>query len=125
MSKSRGSAVSPSAGANFCFLCFSIDNDILNLMDEVNVDEFLMEASNAIDDPDKLSQYIREKTIIAIERFLVSALARSWIYVKILFHLRLTCLLNRITYQRCQSQSRNVNLVTVGFFLAMDMMEEA
>ena len=41
-------------------------------MDEVNVDEFLKEASNAIDDPEKLFQYIREKATIAIERFLVS-----------------------------------------------------
>jgi hypothetical protein len=40
-------------------------------MDEVNVDEFLREASSAIDDRDKLFQYIREKAIIAIERFLV------------------------------------------------------
>jgi hypothetical protein len=41
-------------------------------MDEVNVSEFLREASSAIDDPEKLSQYIREKATIAIERFLVS-----------------------------------------------------
>lgn len=41
-------------------------------MDEVNLDEFLREMSDAIDDPDKFSQYIREKATIAVERFLVS-----------------------------------------------------
>jgi hypothetical protein len=41
-------------------------------MDEVNLDEFLREAANAIDNPDQLAQYIREKSTIAIERFLVS-----------------------------------------------------
>lgn len=51
----------------------SIEDDILNLMDEVNLDEFLREMSDAIDDPEKLSLYIREKTTIAVERFLVSA----------------------------------------------------
>lgn len=40
-------------------------------MDEVNLDEFLREAASAIDNPDKLAEYIREKATIAIERFLV------------------------------------------------------
>lgn len=47
-------------------------------MDEVNLDEFLREASNAIDDPDTLSQYIREKAVIALERFLVSCATQSF-----------------------------------------------
>jgi chemotaxis regulatin CheY-phosphate phosphatase CheZ len=50
----------------------SIEDDILNLVDEVDVDEFLKEASEAIEDAEKLSEFIREKTTIAIERFLVS-----------------------------------------------------
>ena len=54
-------------------LLHSIEDDILNLMDEVNLDEFLRETSDAIDDPEKFSQYIREKATIAIERFLVSS----------------------------------------------------
>jgi hypothetical protein len=41
-------------------------------MDEVDLDEFLKEAADAIEDADKLSEFIREKAIIAIERFLVS-----------------------------------------------------
>jgi hypothetical protein len=49
----------------------SIDDDILNLMDEVDLDEFLKEASDALDDPEHLSNFIREKVTIAIERFLV------------------------------------------------------
>lgn len=55
-------------------LQISIDDDILNLMDEVNLDEFLKEAASAIDNPDMLAEYIREKATIAIERFLVSCL---------------------------------------------------
>lgn len=48
----------------------SIDKDILKLVDEMNLDEFLKEISEAIDDPEKLSQYVREKATIGIERFL-------------------------------------------------------
>ena len=50
----------------------SIDDDILNLMDEVELDRLLKEASEAIDDADKLAAFIREKAAAAIERFLVS-----------------------------------------------------
>ena len=49
----------------------SIDDDILNLMDEVELDKLLKEASEAIDDAERLSSFIREKTSAAIERFLV------------------------------------------------------
>lgn len=48
----------------------SIDDDILQLMDEVELDKFLREASEAIDDADKLSDFIRENLSTAIERFL-------------------------------------------------------
>jgi hypothetical protein len=44
----------------------------LKLIDEVDLDDFLKEASEAIDDADKLSQFLREKATIAVERFLVS-----------------------------------------------------
>jgi hypothetical protein len=43
-------------------------------MDEVDVDEFLKEASEAIDDPETLAQFLREKATIAVERFLVRPL---------------------------------------------------
>ena len=39
-------------------------------MDEVDLDEFLKEASAAMDDPDKLTHFIREKATIAVQRFL-------------------------------------------------------
>lgn len=39
-------------------------------MDEVDLDEFLKEASSAMDDPDKLTQFIREKATVAVQRFL-------------------------------------------------------
>jgi hypothetical protein len=56
----------------------SIDDDILNLMDEVNIDEFLRESASVIDDPDKLAQYLRDKATVAIERFLVSIFSKMW-----------------------------------------------
>ena len=39
-------------------------------MDEVNLDEFLKEVTEALDDPEKFAQYVREKTTVAVERFL-------------------------------------------------------
>lgn len=48
----------------------SIDADILNLVDELNVDEFVKEASVALEDEDLLRQFIKEKTTTAIERLL-------------------------------------------------------
>jgi len=48
----------------------SIEDDILNLVDEIDIDSFLREAALSLDDPEKLSDFIREKTTIAIERFL-------------------------------------------------------
>lgn len=53
----------------------SIDDDILNLMDEVDIEEILKEASEAMDDPDGLAAFFKEKATIAIERFLVSMTA--------------------------------------------------
>jgi hypothetical protein len=41
-------------------------------MDEVDLDELLREASEALEDTEKLAGFIREKATIAIERFLVS-----------------------------------------------------
>ena len=48
----------------------SIDDDILNLMDEVDMDELLREASEAMVDSDRLANFIRDKSTIAIQRFL-------------------------------------------------------
>jgi hypothetical protein len=36
-------------------------------VDEVDIDEFLKEASDAVEDPEKLSEFIKEKATIAIE----------------------------------------------------------
>ena len=49
---------------------FSIDDDILNLVDEINIDEFIKEASVALEDDALLRDFIKEKATIAIERFL-------------------------------------------------------
>ena len=48
----------------------SIDDDILNLVDEVDVDEFVKEASVALEDDNLLRQFIREKATIMVERLL-------------------------------------------------------
>ena len=50
----------------------SLDDDILKLMDEVELESFLKEASEAIDDAGKLAEFIRDKATMAIERFVVS-----------------------------------------------------
>jgi hypothetical protein len=59
----------------------SIEDDILNLVDEVDLHEFLKEASEAIEDAEKLSEFIREKVTIAIERFLVSLLKSIYVWI--------------------------------------------
>lgn len=64
----------------------SIDDDILNLIDEVDIDEFLKEAAKVIEDADRLTDFVREKSTIAIERFLVSS---SIMYPPIISLLRL------------------------------------
>lgn len=48
----------------------SIDDDILNLIDEVDLEEFLKEASDAIVDADVFADFVREKATVAVERFL-------------------------------------------------------
>ena len=55
----------------------SIDEDLLNLVDELDIDSFLKEASEAIDDPDRLAEFIQEKATVAVERFLVRLLRTS------------------------------------------------
>ena len=42
----------------------------MKLIDEVNLDEFLKEASDAIVDADRFTDFVREKATVAIERFL-------------------------------------------------------
>ena len=42
----------------------------MNLVDDINIDEFVKEASVALEDETKLREFIKEKSIIAIERFL-------------------------------------------------------
>jgi hypothetical protein len=49
---------------------FSIDDDILKLVDELNIDEFVKEASVALEDDALLRQFFKDKATIAIERFL-------------------------------------------------------
>ena len=53
-------------------------------MDEVEIDKLLKEASEAIDDADKLAAFIREKAASAVERFLVSHLLKFYLDLKFL-----------------------------------------
>jgi len=48
----------------------TIDNDILNLMDEFNFDLFLKEITDVIGDSEKSMAYITERSAILVERFL-------------------------------------------------------
>jgi len=50
----------------------SLDDDILNLLDEVDLDELLNEMSVAILDKEKFSKFLIEKSREAVNRFLVS-----------------------------------------------------
>lgn len=51
----------------------------MNLIDEVDLEEFLKEAADAIEDVDRLTGFVREKATIAIERFLVSLFFHSFV----------------------------------------------
>ena len=50
----------------------SIDEDILNLIDEVDLEQELKEIGEALADVDKFPGYVREKSSKAISNFLVS-----------------------------------------------------
>ena len=79
-------------------------------MDEVDIDEFLKEAAMAIDDAEKLSEFIREKATIAIERFLVSLKKDARIRASQVSSSNapnISCSL-RITYRKCPFQLKNV-----------------
>ena len=53
------------------FLSISIDDDILNLVDDIDVDAFVKEASVSLEDEKLLRKFIKEKATIMVERFLV------------------------------------------------------
>ena len=78
----------------------------MNLMDEVDLDEFLKEASKAIDDADNLSLFIQEKATTAIERFLVSPTK----CVALIMTRQCADILRfqRIIFRKCLSQLRSV-----------------
>jgi len=48
----------------------SIDDDILKLMDEVDLEKILHEATEALVDTERFAYYIREKSALAVKRFL-------------------------------------------------------
>jgi hypothetical protein len=45
--------------------------DILNLVDELDIHELIKETSVALEDEDMLREFIRDKAMMALERFLV------------------------------------------------------
>lgn len=58
----------------------SIDDDILKLVDEVDVDELVKEASVALEDEERFGEFVKEKVTMAIERFLVSKIEQRTRY---------------------------------------------
>ena len=87
----------------------------MNLMDEVDIDEFLKEAAMAIDDAEKLSEFIREKATIAIERFLVSVeLLSRWFDPDTPRSNTITIRFDRIIYRKCPYPWKSVTLVMDG-----------
>ena len=50
----------------------SIDEDILGLIDEVEIDTILKEATEALIDEDRFAQYVGKKCTLAVSRFIVS-----------------------------------------------------
>ena len=94
-------------------------------MDEVNLDEFLKEAASAIDNPDILAEYIREKATIAIERFLVCHLYMPHLFffycqAEHLTHIELSC---RTIYPKCLFRWKNASSATDGSFHVTVVME--
>lgn len=51
---------------------YSIDDDILHLIDEVDIETELKEIAEAIADTNKFPNYVREKSAKAVSKFLVS-----------------------------------------------------
>jgi hypothetical protein len=84
-------------------------------MDEVNIDEFLREASSAIDDPDKLAMFIREKATIAVERFLVRRCVESLRLPMASIISNAVLYFSRTTCRRCQFRLRNASSVMDGY----------
>lgn len=75
----------------------------MNLIDEVDIDEFIKEAANAIDDSDHLTDFVREKSTIAIERFLVRSHCYGFDQLRFVDYLsHFDFDYNRIGCPRCQ-----------------------
>ena len=56
---------------NVTLLSRSIDDDILNLIDEVDIDKELKEIAEALVDSSRFPEYVREKSAVIVSRFLV------------------------------------------------------
>jgi hypothetical protein len=58
----------------------SIDDDILNLIDEFDPEKELRDIADALAEPTIFSNYIREKSTVAVSKFLVSTCLLSYFY---------------------------------------------
>ena len=67
------------------FFLRSIDQDILNLIDEVQLDKELKEAGEALVDSERFPSYIRQKSASAVSKFLVSA--TFWSCIQLWYYL--------------------------------------
>ncbi len=62
----------------FIEICFRIDNDILNLMDEFDFDLLVKELTDSIGDSEKFMSYLTERSVVIVERFLVRLRIRCY-----------------------------------------------
>lgn len=85
-------------------ISISIDDDILDLIDEVDPERELKEIAEALGDPDKFPTYVREKSAKAVSVFLVRIIFSGFYTLLIIIFLSPTrCeLVRRNIYQKCQ-----------------------
>jgi len=57
----------------------TIDDDILNLLDQVELEKVLLESIEAMVDKDRFFKHLRDKSFAAIDRFLVSSIFSSYL----------------------------------------------
>jgi hypothetical protein len=92
----------------FAKTSFSIDDDILNLIDEVDLERELKEIAEALADTEEFPNYMREKSAKAVSVFLV-----SWYYLVVIHITNSSKVTNSVSffvrtiYQKCPYPLRN------------------
>ena len=100
--------------SNKALFFYSIDDDILNLIDEVDPEREINEIAEALAEPSKFPEFVRRKSAKAIAKFLVSSFALDEIICGFLLFWFMTDHFFRIIYQKCQSQLRGERSTKAG-----------